>query len=66
MKITKPKEFNLPAFTGKERDHIRARANEILGRNKADVVMRGKIEVLQNGNTCAPSIWRKKRFTKTV
>jgi len=50
MKITQPQEFNLPAFTGKERDHIRARANEILKR----------------GNTCAPSIWSKKRFKKTV
>lgn len=50
MKIMKPQEFNLPAFTNKERDHIRTRANEILKR----------------GNTCAPSIWKKNRFTKTV
>ena len=50
MKITQAKEFNVPVFTNKERNHIRTRANEILKR----------------GNTCAPSIWSKKRFTKTV
>ena len=50
MKIHQPQEFNLPAFTNKERAHIRARANEILKR----------------GNTCAPSKWRKNIFTKTV
>ena len=50
MKIHQPQDFNLPAFTNKERDHIRKRSAEILKR----------------GNTCAPSIWRKKRFTKTV
>lgn len=50
MKITQPQEFNLPAFTAKEHAHIRARANEILKR----------------GNTCAPSIWSKSKFKKTV
>jgi hypothetical protein len=50
MKIMKPQEFNLPAFTNKERDHIRKRSTEILKR----------------GNTCAPSVWTKKRFKKTV
>ena len=50
MKIHQPQELNPPAFTNKERDHIRKRSAEILKR----------------GNTCAPSIWRKNRFTKTV
>ena len=50
MKTPQPKEFNLPAFTNKERDHIRKRSAEILKR----------------GNTCAPSIWRKSKFKKTV
>jgi hypothetical protein len=45
-----PMEFNLPVFTNKEREHIRKRSTEILKR----------------GNTCAPSIWRKNRYTKTV
>ncbi len=45
-----PMEFNLPVFTSKEREHIRKRSAEILKR----------------GNTCAPSIWRKNRYTKTI
>ncbi len=50
MKPMQPMEFNLPAFTNKEREHIRKRSTEILKR----------------GNTCAPSIWKKNRYTKTV
>ncbi len=50
MKPMQPMDFNLPVFTNKEREHIRTRANEILKR----------------GNTCAPSIWQKNRFKKTV
>ena len=50
MKTHQPQEFNMPVFTNKERDHIRKRSAEILKR----------------GNTCAPSIWRKNRFTKTL
>jgi len=50
VKPMQPLEFELKPFTQGELRHIRKRGNEILKR----------------GNTCAPSVWTKKRFKKTV
>jgi hypothetical protein len=50
VKPLQHQEFDLKPFTQSELQHIRSCANEILKR----------------GSTCAPSIWTKKRFKKTV
>jgi hypothetical protein len=50
VKPQQPFDFAVEIPNKQERQHIRKRGNEILTR----------------GNACAPSIWTKKRFKKTV
>jgi hypothetical protein len=63
MKPMQPLEFSVDIPSGIERQHIRERGNDILGKRQPKIEKRGKIQVLKGGGVCAPSKWEK-RFKK--
>jgi hypothetical protein len=58
-----PLDFSVDIPSGVERQHIRERGNDILGKREPKIERRGKIQVLRGGGVCAPSKWEK-RFKK--
>lgn len=63
MKPMQPLDFSVDIPSGVERQHIRERGNDILGKREPKIERRGKIQVLRGGGVCAPSKWEK-RFKK--